>query len=359
MSLFKAMNRCLEARKSIGKYRCLLENSRAIDFSSNDYLGLSYCSQFTSIISKKAETEWKIRKCLNNQSSYFCPSGSGGSRLLAGHHEITSKLEKKIAHHHDAPSGLIFNSGFDANVGFFSCVPQKMDFVLYDELIHASVHDGLKLSRGKGISFPHNNLQKLEEIIWQVKDGKFGHFIPNSSSILVAVESVYSMDGNICPLKELVELCEEHENCHLVVDEAHSTGVYGSKGEGLVHHLGLSQRVFARIHTFGKALGSHGAVVVGSNLLKDYLINYSRPLIYSTSLPYHSLCSIQCAYEFLSTFEFQNRRKKLFKWIEIFQQQMSKDSFLASYLLPSNSPIQGIVIGDNEKCLEISKKLAD
>lgn len=194
--------------------------------------------------------------------------GSGGSRLLDGNSIYAEELEKYIARFHDAPSGLLFNSGFDANMAVFSCVPQPKDVILYDQHIHASVHEGMRLSRaGKRLSFAHNSIVDLERVLEDVlrEDPSLR---AGTSSVFVATESLYSMDGDFAPLKEMVEVVERilpRGNGYLIVDEAHSTGLFGPRGGGVVQELGLSSRVFARLHTFGKALSSHGGMFLPSD----------------------------------------------------------------------------------------------
>ncbi|EUC45316.1 hypothetical protein COCMIDRAFT_95759 [Bipolaris oryzae ATCC 44560] len=252
-----------------------------IDFSSNDFLSLSASPSLRTLF-----------------LSLLPPHlGSGGSRLLDGNSVLACTLESRIAAFHSADAGLLFNSGFDANAGFFAAVPQRGDTVVYDEKVHASVHDGMRLSRAaRRVAFPHNSVEGLREVLEGEKEGK--------QNVFVAVESVYSMDGDVAPLREMVQVAEEvlgRERAYVVVDEAHATGVLGAKGRGLVCELGLEGRVFARLNTFGKALAGNGAIILGSHTLRSYLINYARPLIYTTFLSYPSLALIQASYEMLES----------------------------------------------------------
>lgn len=220
-----------------------------IDFTSNDYLSLSTSTTLRNAVLSALAASPDIL-------------GSGGSRLLVPA-QPHAQLESRLCHFFGAEAVLLFNSGFDANVGFFSAVPQPRDIVLYDAHIHASVHDGMRLSRlppDSLISFPHNSvldlrlaLSKLLEDREDLKKGK--------TSVFITVESLYSMDGTIAPLTQIVECVEEMlplGNGYIIVDEAHATGIYGPKGRGLVADMGLEKRVFARLHTFGKALASSG-----------------------------------------------------------------------------------------------------
>lgn len=239
----------LEQRRAKSTLRRLtLPSANQIDFSSNDFLSLSTSSQL--------KTEF-----LNELQLLDPPQGSGGSRLLDGNSTCAEELENDIAKFHGAEAGLLFNSGFDANAGFFSCVPQPDDWVVYDEYIHASVHDGMRLSRAKGrIAFSHNSIGDLGRILEKIKKEQTmtEH---KRGNVIVAVESIYSMDGDVSPLQDIVDTVEEiigADTGYVVVDEAHSTGVLGPEGRGLVCELGLENRIFARLHTFGKALASNG-----------------------------------------------------------------------------------------------------
>ncbi|KAF2651455.1 PLP-dependent transferase [Lophiostoma macrostomum CBS 122681] len=288
--LEKALSSLLEKRRQSSTLRTLtLPSPNQTDFSSNDFLSLS-----TSPLLKSA--------FLSELSRTNLPIGSGGSRLLDGNSAYAEALEAEIAAFHGAEAGLLFNSGFDANAGFFACVPQKGDVVVYDELIHASVHDGMRLSRAaKRVPFRHNCVADLrrviEESLKSSTDLKYG-----KSHMFIAVEAVYSMDGDLAPLKTIVETVDDvlPNGCgYIVVDEAHATGVLGPNGRGLVCILGLEKKVFARLHTFGKALACNGAIILGSPILREYLINYARPLIYTTFMSYPNLAAIRASYTLL------------------------------------------------------------
>lgn len=251
LPLERSMRCLLERRHQQSTLRRLtLPHPGQIDFSSNDFLSLS-----TSPVLKTAY--------IQELSSSNLPIGSGGSRLLDGNSTYAEDLERKIARFHKAPSGLIFNSGFDANAGFFSCVPQPGDIIVYDSLIHASVHDGMRLSRAsKSIPFAHNSVHDLRKVLsscWcqssTLREGR--------SHVIIAVEAVYSMDGDLAPLKEIVEVVDSVlglDAGYIVVDEAHSTGVLGPDGRGLVNDFGLEKKIFARLHTFGKSLACNGGM---------------------------------------------------------------------------------------------------
>lgn len=228
-----------------------------VDFSSNDYLSLS--------------TNPDIRQAFLNLLRREEPStsppplqlGSRGSRLLDGNHPFADSLEALVAAHHNSPSALLFTSGFDANVGLFSCAPQPGDLIVYDELIHASVHDGMRLSRvpaARRLPFRHNSANGLREVLGELAGGDDG-VRGGRANVFVAVEAVYSMDGDLAPLREMVDVIHEvlpRGNGYLIVDEAHATGVFGQRGRGLCCELGVEDKVFARVVTFGKAVGSQG-----------------------------------------------------------------------------------------------------
>ena len=241
----------LNAREERGLLRKLYPQNNLVDFSSNDYLGFSHSAELKNIVTLE----------LGTRNSEF-RTGSTGSRLLTGNSEYAEDLEKFIAEYHKAEAGLIFNSGYTANVGLVSSVAQKEDVIFYDELSHASIYDGVRLSKADSFPFRHNDVIHLEERLRFFRSNRNARpsgqsFRRGNSSCFVIVESVYSMDGDFSPLKEISSLCEGY-NVNLIVDEAHATGIYGKKGEGRVVELNLEEKIFARIHTFGKALGCHG-----------------------------------------------------------------------------------------------------
>ncbi|HET6245292.1 MAG: 8-amino-7-oxononanoate synthase [Bacteroidetes bacterium] len=316
----------LDYRKKQGLYRSLAVENNLIDFASNDYLGFAY--------SNKA-MKWEEMAICN-----FNSTGSTGSRLITGNTKYAEELEQFISEFHKAEAGLIFNSGYDANLGLLSSLPQKGDTVIYDAYIHASIRDGIRLSNAFHFSFKHNDIKEFTSKIKRAK-----------GRIFVAVESVYSMDGDFAPLIEMVNICEQY-NAYLIVDEAHATGVFGENGSGKVVELGLEKKIFARIHTFGKALGCHGAIVVGSKNLRDYLINFSRPFIYTTALPLSSLINIKTAYAKLIDSEKDLLRIK--KATEYFRRNIKlKHPF---ELIQSTSPIQCILIPGNEKAKSFAEE---
>lgn len=301
----------LNKRKQENAFRTL-DNStnEKVDFLSNDYLGLSKLA---------FQNQNKINK-----------HGATGSRLISGNHEQYPTTESFLSTFYNAPSALIYNSGYTANIGLLSAILQKDDVVLYDEYCHASIKDGLRLSFAKCFSFNHNNVQHLKNKIKSL--GKVDYLI---------VESIYSMDGDEAPLKTIDDICKAN-NIALIVDEAHAVGVVSKNG--LVSKLGLEHEVFARVVTFGKAIGTHGAAVLSSKNVRDYLINFSRPFIYTTALPPYSVWLIKKMHEHLD--KNLHLIDDLKQKIELFKEQIKGCKFPVT---KSNSAIQSIIIpGNNE-----------
>ncbi|MEP7257503.1 MAG: 8-amino-7-oxononanoate synthase [Flavitalea sp.] len=318
--------RKLEQRKASNALRSLLTAKEGIDLCSNDYLG----------IVKNKLIENRIADFSDNKRL----SGSTGSRLISGNYPLIEETEKEIAQFHNAQAALIFNSGYDANSGLLSCVPQRGDTLLYDYLSHASLRDGARLSLARSFSFAHNDLGDLER---KLKSA--------GGNIFVVTESVFSMDGDIAPLKEMVELCQRY-GALLIVDEAHATGVIGIRGEGVCKALGLEDQCFARIYTFGKALGCHGAAVAGSATLYDYLVNFCRPFIYTTALPAAAVGAIRASYALFPGME--QERAYLRGLIDDFR--------LASKgwtTIDSETPIQALIIPGNERVKNAAAQLQE
>lgn len=310
--LEEILQKSLDARASQNSLRKLKVSEGMVDFCSNDYLGF-------------AKKSW-------NSSGAI---GSTGSRLISGNHAIHEEFEAWLAEFHGAQAALVFNSGYDANLGLFSTVPKKGDTVVYDQLCHASIRDGLRLGTARNFSFKHNDIEDLKQKLDSA-----------SGNVFVAVESIYSMDGDKAPLKEIAELCQQ-SGAYLIVDEAHSTGIYGEKGEGLCSELGV--KPFVKVHTFGKAMGSHGAAIVGPAVLRQYLVNFSRSFIYTTALPPQSIAKVFEAYKKLKSCE---ERSALKSNIQLF-----KENCTSQNLIKSDSPIQCVIIGGNDRCKSISEEL--
>jgi 8-amino-7-oxononanoate synthase len=345
MNFPKNLSVKLEARKQNKSLRMLPQPNGLIDFASNDYIGFSK----SETIFNETHQLLLDRKIKRN--------GATGSRLLSGNHFLYTETENFIAQFHQSESALLFNSGYDANVGFFSSVPQKCDLILYDELCHASIRDGIQLSNAKSFKFKHNDFEDLEKKIVNFNGNENDNFNgnKNTSTIYIVTESVFSMDGDCPNMEELVAISEMH-NCYLVVDEAHALGVFGENGQGLIQHLQLQDKIFARIVTFGKGLGCHGAVVLGSNELKSYLVNFARSFIYTTGLSPHSVATILIGYHHLE--KDKNALESLKENI-VFFNQVKKMLYLSPLFVRSKSAIQSVIIPGNEKVKSIAVALQE
>ena len=334
-SFLKKLHQKLLQREQDKALRQLALPNQLVDFSSNDYLGFA----------KSEEIFQQTHEFLIARNHKV--NGATGSRLLTGNHSIYTETEEHIAQFHQTEAALIFNSGYDANVGFFSSVPQRNDIILYDELSHASIRDGIQMSLAKSFKFKHNDLVDLENLLI-----KFNQATDNRqpTTVFIVTESVFSMDGDSPDLEKLVQFAEKY-NAYLVIDEAHALGVFGKNGEGLVQQLNLQDSVFARIITFGKALGCHGAAVLGSEQLKNYLVNFARSFVYTTGLSPHSVATIFVAYQHLA--KSLQEREKLFQNIAYFE------SCLPTSIshLPSKSTIHSIIIPGNERVKSIAHQL--
>jgi 8-amino-7-oxononanoate synthase len=317
----------LQVRRTENSFRRLTHPTELADFTSNDYLGLARSEELFQLIQNKVV---KLPHA----------NGATGSRLLSGNAVYTEEVEQKLATLFKAEASLIFNSGYAANQAVLSSLPQKGDTILYDELAHACIRDGARLSLASRFPFLHNNLNDLEERLKKAQ-----------GNIFIAVESIYSMDGDQCPLIELVTLAEKYE-ATIVLDEAHGTGVMGENGAGLAVSLGLENKIPIRIYTFGKAMGVHGACVAGSRNLVDYLINFARTFIFTTAMAPHSIASIDCSFEYLS--RNLSLQKKLTDQITMFNALSDK---LRAQKLKSNSQIQGVVIPGNDTIKKVAEQL--
>lgn len=305
----------LQDRKEKGSLRSLLSfDDHMIDFWSNDYLGLG-----------KKEQQLLLR------------SGSG-SRLISGNSAAIEAVEHQLAQHFQSEAALMFNSGYDANLGFFGSVPQRGDTVLYDELIHASVRDGMRLSFATHFAFKHNDLVHLEERLQKA-----------TGTVFVAVESLYSMDGDFAPLEEIIKLCKQY-HALLIVDEAHAGAVFGKTGGGVSEDKNLTQEIFARLYTFGKGFGAHGAVWCVSQEVRSFLINFARSFIYTTALPesfyQHVLQHIQSS-------DLNEKQELLQRNISFFK------ALIPTSISAPNSPIQMLAFSELEECLKTAKKLQE
>jgi 8-amino-7-oxononanoate synthase len=273
---------------SSGTQRKLPNYAGLTDFISNDYLGLAHMSFAT-------------------EPDSF--SGTG-SRLISGNSNEAVATERYLAEVFDCEATLVFNSGYDANLGLFSTMPQRGEIVLYDELVHASIRDGLRLGLARSFSFRHNSLTDLEGKL-QFHQGK---------TVFIAIESVYSMDGDHAPLVEILELAMRY-NAYVLVDEAHAAGVFGDQGEGIAHAYRNCPNLLARVITFGKAFGAHGAAVLSNRQVIDFLIHSARSFIYTTALPPDSYSRMRQVVQHVR--ENPELRQKLGKNCEVWNREMN------------------------------------
>lgn len=318
MGLQDRLQQALIKRKELNALRELTSISGLVDFCSNDYLGFAQNAA--------------IKNYLQEQLPDLRKLGSTGSRLLKGNYSLIEHAEQQIAQFHDAPTALFFNSGYEANSGLISTIVTRHDTIVYDELCHASLREGIRLSGATAYSFLHNDINALADKIQRAK-----------GQIFIVIESVYSMDGDCCPLAEIVEIAKKYQ-AEIILDEAHATGVIGERGEGLAQQLNLQQQIFARVHTFGKAIGCNGAVVLGDNILRDYLINFCRPFIYTTAPNHLQVHAVIKAYQLLA--DQAPEIMHLQKNIARFKYQLSK--FTNVNYLPTDSAIFSIIIPGNE-----------
>lgn len=322
LNKFRHFQETLDKRIENGTIRVLKSKQKGIDFYSNDYLGLARNADFQNALLKNVLENPDLLK------------GSTGSRLISGNSSLVHEAEEYIAKKHQYKSVLLFPSGYNANLALFSTLPTRHDIIIVDELIHRSVHDACKMSPAKKLKFRHNNPDHLEEILKR-----------QNSHCYVAIESLYSMDGDIAPIQEITEITEKY-NASLIVDEAHAFGVFGY---GLVDQFQLHNKVLVTVITYGKALGTHGAAVLTNNLVKSYLINFSSPFIYTTSAHDFLWNSIQEGYYFLNMNN--GWPAQLQENIKIFRDQNLNS--------PSaeNSPIQAIIIPDNHQLRSLKETL--
>lgn len=291
---------------------------RLLNLSSNNYLGIADNRRITE----------EFMKFIGGKYSF----GSASARLLTGNLPVYKDLENLLAKLYNKESALIFNSGYHANVGITSALAQKGDVIFSDKLNHASIIDGMKLSQGKFFRYQHNNMQSLEQLLIRERE--------NYENAIIITESVFSMDGDIADLAKIVELKKKY-NCILAVDEAHAFGIFGKTGLGIAEHLNLTGEIDLLIGTFGKAVGSVGAFVAGDKTLIDFLINKSRPFIFSTALPPINIAYTKWVIENKLPDTFEKREKML---------ALAQKFNSPSHIVP-------VIIGENAKTAEMCEIL--
>ncbi|MCX2742532.1 aminotransferase class I/II-fold pyridoxal phosphate-dependent enzyme [Mangrovivirga sp. M17] len=324
----------LQKKKLAGAHRKLVGIGDGIDFLTNDYLNLSKSSELKLLL----DDELKSRTF---------KAGSSGSRLLGGNSNYIEEVEEYLAGFYQAEASLILSSGYQANLAVLSCLPQRGDTVFYDELSHACMKDGIRLNFAESYSFKHNDYNDLER-----KIEKFG-----KGRLFIVAESVYSMDGDFVDLKRLVDIAERFD-AGIILDEAHTTAWYGDKGKGLAINEGLENRLLARIYTYGKGPGAHGAVVAGSSELTEFMINHSRPFIYTTAPPDHQVALIKCSTLLFSSDYGTQKRNDLHSNMLLFSKIAGNQDWENEVkIIESNSPIKSIVIPGNDRVEEACKSL--
>ncbi len=307
-----------------------LSSRSGIDFSSNDYLGLAQSPRIANA----------IKKALDDG----VPAGSGGSRLLRGNHPQHEALEAQAAAFFGTERALFFSTGFAANMALLATLPQRGDLVIYDSLIHASAHEGMKLGRAQFKSFPHDNASAVEDTIiaWRKAGG--------TGCPWIVVESLYSMDGDVAPLSELVEIANRTD-AMIIIDEAHATGVFGESGKGLGEHLHNAENIIS-LHTCGKALGCEGALVCGPKVACDFLINRGRGFIFSTAPSPLMANAVRESLNILA--DDPSLRSALHSNINFAEQVLAPFG-----VKPTGTQILPLVVGQDDLAMDLSQKLSD
>lgn len=326
--MFEFYKASLEALRGKGRLRTLAPRAGA-DFSSNDYLGLSDSDE--------------LKDAVREAIARGVPVGSGGSRLLRGNHGEHEALETEAAAFFGAQSALSFNAGFTANSALFSTLPQRNDLVVFDELIHASAHHGMRTGRAECIGVRHNDAGAFEDAIarWRSRGG--------TGRVWIAVESLYSMDGDKAPLADLMAIADRHE-AFLIIDEAHATGVFGKDGRGLGAALEGRENVIT-LHTCGKALGTCGAIICSSEILRDFLINWCRPFIYATAPSPLIAATIRASLKLLKSQP--QRREKLARLIAFANEKLEAVTGLQG----SGSQILPVIVGKDEHAVALARAM--
>mgnify|MGYP002620715732 CR=1 FL=1 len=324
--------RALKALERRGRLRTLAPR-RGIDFSSNDYLGLAASAELSEAVARALDRGVAV--------------GAGGSRLLRGNDPEHEALEAEAARFFGAESCLYFGGGFLANYALFSTLPARGDLVVHDTLIHASVLDGVRAGKAAAVSAAHNDAEAFDDAIrdWRANGG--------TGRPWIAVESLYSMDGDAAPLADLAAVARRHDGM-LVIDEAHATGVLGPQGRGLGHALEGAPGVIS-LHTCGKALGTTGALVLAPRIIRDYLVNRARPFIYATAPSPLMAASVRAALTLVQSEAGAQRRARLASLVAFAGREMERKIGIT----PSGTHIQPIVLGADERAVSAAKALIE
>ncbi len=314
--------------QSAQKNELLVDGKSLINFSGNDYLGL-------------ANSETARQSVKENVELYGF--GSGASHLICGHQQPHETLENELAAFMERDAALTFSSGYMANLAIIQCLSARGDVIIADKLNHASLIDGVKLSQATSRRYSHCDLTALERRLKNAPQNKF-----------VVTDSVFSMDGDIAPLTEIVALCERY-NAILIVDDAHGFGVLGETGKGCIEHFGLNQKQLPVLMcTLGKSLGSYGAFISGEQVLVDYLIQFARSYIYTTAMPAMiAAASLENLKFLIHHPEINHRLKDNIQYFKSCCKQVKV------FPMPSITAIQPVIIGDNKKLLRVNKQLKE
>ncbi|RWD42132.1 8-amino-7-oxononanoate synthase [Mesorhizobium sp.] len=306
-----------------------LSGPEGVDFASNDYLGLARSKRLADAVALALAAG--------------TPVGAAGSRLLRGNDPEHEALEAKAARFFGAERALYFGSGYVANFAVLTTLPQKGDLIVLDQLVHASAHEGARAGRAEVVQAAHNDADAVNDVIraWRARGG--------AGRAWIVVESLYSMDGDLAPLGELIAVADRHD-AFLFVDEAHATGVYGPDGRGLAHDLEGRENVVA-LHTCGKALGASGALVTGPAVIRDYLVNRCRPFIYATAPSPLMAVAASEALNILS--DEPERRERLAGLVTFAGEKVQARCGIK----PSGSQILPVIIGDNFRAMALATAL--
>lgn len=315
------LSKHLEEREKLGLYRQLPSFAGQVDFCSNDYLGFARDPKLLTRVSTYTRAN-------DGAVGYL---GATGSRLVSGTHQVHREFEDAFAEYHDGESSLLFTSGYAANLALFSSLPRQGDTVLYDAAIHASIRDGLRLTRARSFSFSHNDCNDLEVKLRAAKGQKY-----------IAIEALYSMDGDFAPLEDILALAEHH-GAVVIVDEAHSGGIVGLGGRGYSSNLCGHPALGVRIFAFGKAYGAQGAAIVAPAVVKEYLTNFARSFIYTTGVSPLLVRSLQVALDKVQRGE--TERSKLLANVGYFRAMMN----LPAPQEQPPSPIIPLIVPGNQQ----------
>jgi glycine C-acetyltransferase len=308
----------------------IFDGQEVINLSSNNYLGLT--------------THPKLRRAAIDAARKY-GVGSGAVRTIAGTMKIHMELEEQIARFKQAEACVVFQSGFTANAGTVSAILGKNDLIISDELNHASIIDGCRLSRAEIRVFKHKDIADCERVLKETENW-------NGKKLLIT-DGVFSMDGDIANLPALCDLAEKY-NCIMMVDDAHASGVLGSRGRGTIDHFGCHGRVDIQVGTLSKAIGSIGGYICGSRDLIEFLYQRGRPFLFSTSHPPSVTATCQAAFELLDSEAGDRLIKKLWSNTKFFKRKLKKLGFDTG---KSETPITPIMVGDAAKAFEFSREL--